>query len=167
MSLRILQLLKNRPYSWDFLLEYVEWVEEAKKEQDTFDNNLQLARHPLFKDDYKIHKAELKAKGLAVYQYIINTIFSDPNLSVTLEPNPYPYDIGSEIEHWLLWFYPKKYGNKSPINNQIAKELITSYLDRPVFKEKYDAFTFYENPLSWKTVPELPHFHVFLRKTKI
>ena len=65
-----------------------------------------------------------------------------------LEKNNYPYNV--QAEHWVLWMsYPM---TEYDINKILDKELID--------KE----YKYYENPVYIRSVPEIIHYHVFVRK---
>lgn len=66
-------------------------------------------------------------------------------------PNDFPYDLPYGTEHFLAWSLDKR-TSKGEIEEQVRKR----WPDRDVCA--------FENPPMFKTIPEIEHWHILVRK---
>lgn len=69
--------------------------------------------------------------------------------------NNYPYDISYEIVHLIFW-----YSNKNTMSFKEVKLICSE-----IFCTHKDNIIIFSNDQKTKSIPEINHYHVFLRKT--
>jgi hypothetical protein len=78
--------------------------------------------------------------------------------TVSLMPNRYPYDVCErEVDHLVCWLHPSRFGAVPPNMDDIL-HLAVCGSGAP------REFVWFENPPAWKSVPDIPHVHVFRRR---
>tara|TARA_Y100000591_G_C21461031_1_gene510848 strand:- start:68 stop:484 length:417 start_codon:yes stop_codon:yes gene_type:complete len=68
--------------------------------------------------------------------------------SYVFEKNKYPYNV--QAEHWVLW-----------LSYSMSNDEIEYILDKELMGKEYK---YYENPVYLRSVPDVIHYHVFIRK---
>lgn len=71
--------------------------------------------------------------------------------------NTYPYAVapGETIDHYIIWLNPKVY----------TWDYASKYTIKPNMRPGYTIFSF-ANPKELRTVPDVPHIHMFFVKDK-
>ena len=104
-------------------------------------------------NEYQFHK-KISSELFEVFIDYIKLRYVDRFEPYILVPNRYPYHISQkcpEIKHYLFWVNPK---NK--ITQADAKRICEKkFIDHDVF--------LFENPPRFKSIPEITHYHVFVR----
>lgn len=70
-----------------------------------------------------------------------------------LRKNDFPYFLETDIEHYVLWMKPGYHFTPTQIHHYLSQHIDPNY-----------SFTFYENCTKIKSIKEIPHVHVFIRK---
>ena len=110
-----------------------------------------LYRNKTVSDNYK--KFIMKSNGIKTFT---ETLFVNEELYV-LRKNDYPYNIGDNILHYVLWLKDKKNHDFNELNSIIKEQIVVQF---KVSKE----FAFSENIYKNKSIPEVQHYHVFILK---
>ena len=74
--------------------------------------------------------------------------------------NNYPYFMEEGIVHYVIWFkggHFGKYNNQSEINSIIRDYMISNHIN-----DKCE-YTFYQNIEELRSIPSIPHLHVFMK----
>jgi hypothetical protein len=95
-------------------------------------------------------------------QQSITRIKSDLNESecgICLQDNDYPYMLEKGVVHCVLWF-----NKSSTMELDVAKYWVAGYLKTAGATElSVDQIVLCCNPPEYKTIPEIEHYHVFIR----
>ena len=88
-------------------------------------------------------------------KYISKRIFDPFQTSYTICKNNFPYRVPyKNIYHYVLWINPKYMKSyKSP---RITSLIYTHFNNKKVIK-------CFRNEISLQTVPEIPHYHIFVK----
>ena len=111
--------------------------------------NLNLLRKPHIQHKYDLHLKKYKN----INQTIINKYLSDK--LYTLIPNSFPYNIQSNIKHYVLFLHPKLHKNII-YNKFFIYHIIKSYI-------KNKPFLYYINPKKKQSIKNIPHYQVFIK----
>jgi hypothetical protein len=116
-------------------------------------NNLldKLNRTEFQMNRYKIHKFLLKKQNIKIKDFIIKKYLN--NISFSLTPNDFPYNISNTILHLLFWINDKAL--VKDIYFLIKEEIFIKY------KRNYP-FIYFENPNNLKSIPDIKHYHIFI-----
>lgn len=93
-----------------------------------------------------------------IYDDIINNYFKYNDLFV-LKENRFPYNITSNIKHYILWFNPKIY-KFNKLHILLNPNYITIILNRYI-KNKYICFM---NVPEKQSIKNIYHYHVFIKE---
>lgn len=88
-------------------------------------------------------------------QDILDRVFVSAKGPIVLRPNEYPYDVASNVDHYVLWFHPTKF-DVVPSSSRVDDILQGMYNT-----DLYNV-TWFKNPREWQSVPGVPHVHVFV-----
>ncbi len=76
--------------------------------------------------------------------------------------NNYPYFMEDGIVHYVIWFKGDKFDR---YNNPISiKNIVKDYMAKNNVNSKYQ-YIFYQNIEALRSIPSIPHLHVFLKMT--
>lgn len=90
-----------------------------------------------------------------IQQHLMEKYFSDSE-TIVLVPNEYPYFTVSDVSHYLLWIHPSvKVSTSAKI-----REIIDTKIQETVECKEY---IYFENNLDNKSIPDIRHFHIFIR----
>lgn len=106
-------------------------------------------------EEYKTHLKLCQQFFSSPWKYIFKRIFDPFQNSYTICKNNFPYRVPyKNISHYLLWIHPKymKYYKTSRI-----KSLICTYFD------ERSIIQCFRNEKSDQTIPEIPHYHIFVK----
>ena len=92
-------------------------------------------------------------------KYSLDPPLTDNGLGiiVSLKKNDFPYHITDDVEHWVVWV----------LNRNVSDEDLED--GKRQLREKFGSvseFLSWINPDNLKSVPELSHAHIFVRKAK-
>lgn len=107
-----------------------------------------LKRSKTIQDKY----CKLSANKKATF---INNLFTSEEINFIFKPNNFPYDIDTNITHYVLWIRPGL-----NIDNLILINVIKNNIEI-VFKKLY-RFSFIKNCPANKSIPEIEHYHIFI-----
>ena len=79
---------------------------------------------------------------------IKNKLLANPYV---FEKNNYPYHV--QAEHWVLW-----------VRSRITEEKVQEIIEKELGIIHKKDWTYYENPPYLRSVPDMTHYHVFIRK---
>ena len=96
-----------------------------------------------------------------IYTDIYNKYFYNNNLFI-LAKNNYPYNLSTNIVHYILWFNPLIYRNKLHI--LLNKKYITTILNRYIKSNEYICFM---NVPDNQSIKNIYHYQVFIKKNNI
>lgn len=83
----------------------------------------------------------------------LNDIFQRRNC--VLLKNDFPYDVQNDIQHMVLWFNPNQ---RSDMIQQVQLNEVISAL------ELHHEVVYWENKPEIRSVGDIKHYHVFLKK---
>lgn len=72
-------------------------------------------------------------------------------------PNNFPYNIEDGLLHYVLWIRPGVETSNTTIRSIIAEKIVRR------FKKPYE-FTFFKNSDRYKSIPDVEHYHVFIKR---
>jgi len=108
-----------------------------------------------FKRNYNTQLAYNNRSNDARNLFIYN-IFTPNDIKYSFIPNTYPYNIADDVIHYVLWINPD-------INTyDILLKMIIS--DHVKLLNHSINFCFFKNSLSNKSIPEIEHYHVFIKR---
>lgn len=112
-----------------------------------------LQRHPSIQKKYITHQKNL---NIPLDQYLYEKIFTK-NQDYSFQPNTFPYYLESNIEHWVLWWNPKK-------ENSILddKKWVEKIIEKNWCKKKYE-YSCFENFTKDRSVQTIRHFQIFIK----
>lgn len=105
--------------------------------------------------------------------YVLNTCLWNEERRVAFEPCMVPYALDAGIEHWVLWFHPDAHA-AVPAGQDTVWEILADYCptydwgntrlppDSGGGRDSKSAM-FYQNIPEFRSIPSVPHLHVFLR----
>lgn len=128
----------------------VTWADLQRK--SSYELREAASRSTEVEEVYRKHREDLEKKGLTLCEYIDKKLFSEEAFYVFV-PNDYPYFLEEDMEHWILWINPSF---AKPSKNKISKILEEELGEK-------DFLTF-ENAEENKSIPEIEHIHVFIKK---
>ena len=85
--------------------------------------------------------------------------FFPDGAAVRLAENNYPYDVSHDVDHMVCWFNPNCF-DAIPANIDDVLTLVVGG------GRRRDNYTWFENPSEWKSVPSIPHVHVFIQRRR-
>ena len=86
-------------------------------------------------------------------KYILNHYLT--NKLYNLQPNKFPYDLNSNIKHYVLWLHPM-IKSKHIYDKKFIYKLLKSMI-------KNNSFIFYMNSYKNKSIKSIPHYQVFIK----
>ena len=98
-------------------------------------------------ETYNKHKHELQSNNIGIAEYVSKTYLCGKNTNIV--SNEFPYDITDDIGHYVLW-------SREPLD---AAQIHTFLMVNMYTSE----FVWFENPIQYKSIPEVWHCHVMCR----
>lgn len=127
-------------YSWEELKKYDGRAPESA-----------LSRPKHINVRYGYFKKQLKGDGLTLKEFIMKKIFDEhENKKFIITRNKFPYDVAENVEHLVVWLNPLF---------DATEEEIRDYLG-----EKLDDYIMYENKPGHRSVSDLKHYQLFVKK---
>ena len=112
--------------------------------------------------DAKIQKS-YEAYSEALRNSFIKGLFDKrlvaPEISYRFIPNDYPYFVEDGVIHYVLWLRPN---TNIAIDTKSIRKVINQYI-LTKFNRPFD-FCFFRNCKEIKSVSEVEHYHVFIKK---
>ena len=137
------------PYSWDFMKQF------------NFSNppTVPFCRNHTVEENYSKHGANIKKSGGVEFYLKKKYLSGDNDYNMTF--NNFPYDMESGIVHYVIWFRLEKFGDFN--NAEEVRKIIKKYQeDNSV---QFLDTVFFQNIERLRSVPGIPHIHVFTRVT--
>jgi hypothetical protein len=116
--------------------------------QHDYKNNKILRKNDIQELYNKERNSEINYDKFILEKYLDNKLY---NLTL----NKYPYDLRSNIKHYVLWLHPmikQKHINDRKFIHKLLKTKIKS-----------NEFHFYMNPQKYKSIKSIPHYQVFIK----
>ena len=105
-------------------------------------------------DEFKKFITENK---IDINDYIYKKYLGEIKINFT--ENNFPYDIEENCQHYVIWFDSKYY---SELKLKDSEEKIIEKIVRTKFKD--NQYIYFENVSNNKSVPNIVHYHVFIKK---
>tara|TARA_B100001057_G_C22787438_1_gene926191 strand:+ start:830 stop:1282 length:453 start_codon:yes stop_codon:yes gene_type:complete len=123
---------------------------------------------------YNNLNSKLKLLNIEMHSYLLHTLFDNSDkLEYIIKENDFPYLLKDNIKHYVIWYNPlhkkyKKYETDINYNSYLILEAIkNSKLFDNLFKQKkynYDNICYFENNNSNKSVKNIKHVQLFIKK---
>ena len=107
---------------------------------------------------YDSYRCWLVANDMSNSNYIRRYVAWNDS-QVALEPNLAPYNVEEGIEHWTMWFNDASFDAVPASSKDIWVALDSCIPNLP-----HTDVLFYENHPEHKSIPDIPHVHVFIRR---
>ena len=104
-------------------------------------------------EKYEANMKIIKAKQ-TISEYLMNKYFSSGN-KIVFGKNDYPYFTEPNVYHFLLWIHPSM-----KVKECMVSQLIDSHMPETLNAKEY---IYFENLGNNKSIPDIRHFHVFIR----
>ena len=132
-------------------------------------SNICYSNYLKFKNDLKVNNIELK-------DYLLEKYLNDKPYN--LVPNEFPYAVGENMAHYVLWVHPR-YVNKltdieiiqiikqkmeNPHSQYSSSSSTTSHKPESLVELNFNEYMCFENDIRIKSVLDIPHYHVFFRR---
>lgn len=116
---------------------------------------------PIFRNDqvqkeYDEFKKFIVENNIDINQYIYKKFLGE--LKMNFIENTFPYDVEDNCKHFVIWFDTKYYAN---LKLKEDEEIIIDKIVRNKFKD--NQYVYFENISNNKSVPDIKHFHVFIK----
>ena len=134
-------------YPWSFLKQF----------NFTHPPTIVLGRSEEVLDRYQKHSAEIKKKG-GIESYLKNCYLSKDN-DYFMTKNNFPYYFEDGIAHYVIWFRLETF---QEYNNPTAVSKIVSEFQEEK-NIQFTDYTFFQNIERLRSVPGIPHIHVFAK----
>jgi hypothetical protein len=123
--------------SWNYLSQF----NEKNPPQET------LYRKKEIQDKYETFRDSL---DIPIADYLHSTLFSDQNYrDYNLRLNDFPYNMEETISHYILWINPTS--KSLPVKS--------------IIQSKFKNFIYFMNVPKNRSVMEIPHYHIFTKKS--
>lgn len=117
-------------------------------------------------ENYIIHKSNILTQYNSISEYITAKYFTNKNFKhmYQIVLNDFPYKLESNIKHYICWFNPYLFPNKTKSLNELEQQikliitLFNKYLILGV------NCIYFENNLSARSVPGVRHIHIFIKE---
>ena len=133
--------------TWEFLKNYNNSVSLP---EDTRTKKVQKS--------YEKHLKKLKKNNIDVNKYLIDRLFVN-NLDYIITINQYPYNLTSDIKHYILWINPKN--NKKYSTDDLDK-IIKDYM-LSLDEHKFTEYIFFQNHIESRSVFHILHYQIFYK----
>ena len=101
-------------------------------------------------NNYQKHIDFLKKQNMTALDNIKTIV---PNNTITIIPNDFPYNTEKNVLHYVVWCR-----NVVPTKQEIVSEI-----EKFALHNDFEDFIFFQNPPSLQSIPELLHYHLFLK----
>lgn len=135
------------PYSWDFLKQF----HFSNQPTSAFNRTEEVERR------YNLHGTEIKKEG-GTETYLKKKYLTN-EVKYTMTHNNFPYDMEEGIVHYVIWF---KLESFSDFNNPNEVRKIIKKFKEDNSLEIHDT-VFFQNIERLRSVPGIPHIHVFAK----
>jgi len=110
-----------------------------------------IARKDEITSKYKSHKEKFQ-NDEQLQTYILSTYLNEGKKQWAIVKNDFPYNVDSNITHFLLWINP---------NNLLTKDKIDI-----IVKDfaKDNEVVYFQNHVSMQSIKSIPHYHIFIAK---
>ena len=165
---------------------YVTLPRTARSNAGTWDSLTRFAANPTGSEEqwapfarkaeaqrtYDDYKAWCEARGVSVAEDIVDSVewvdaCSAASHRVGLEPSWAPYNLASDIEHWVLWHHPNDipgHTDLAPSSEEaIVKELLQRFGGTATARPEEDQLVTFQNIPLRRSVSDIAHSHVFFR----
>jgi hypothetical protein len=106
-------------------------------------------------EKYNKHKKYLKSNNINQSQYIINKYLNDKKYFIN--ENAYPYNIGQNMAHYVLWIHPNYITKISDLE-------VCNIITNKMIELGYNEYFCFENHIKAKSILGVLHYQVFFRK---
>ena len=107
----------------------------------------------------KSYEAYSEASRNAFIKNLFNKRLVTPEISYRFIPNDYPYFLEDGVMHYVLWLRPDV---NIAIDTKSIRKVINQYI-LSKFNKPFD-FYFFKNHKEIKSISEVEHYHVFIKK---
>ena len=104
----------------------------------------------------------LEKNHLDINKYIKNKLFTpSENLDYIITQNKYPYNVTSDIKHYILWINPKKdiKYTQNDLDNIIKDYMNLLSSD----KNQLSNYNFFKNHVKSRSINKILHYQVFYK----
>ena len=129
--------------TWEYLSQYN--INNSPKKK--------LLRNKYTENLYVKHIADLDKNNIKLDEFIKNLHFKNNDKKYVIYPNPFPYDVEDNIDHFILWINPS-------LDINIMQVEINYYINS-FFPNKNKIY--FENINENKSIPEIKYYHVFVK----
>ena len=108
-------------------------------------------------DDYQHYQKLIKENNVSINDVVLSNVFGslDDTVKWTIIPNEFPYYLGENIDHLLLWIHPTCSFNTKQIETIINNELNET---------EYVEWIFFQNKKNNRSVDGIEHYHIMVLK---
>ena len=150
---------QHRPYSWTELHRH------ASNQSARFASGEYPGRSGKGNTQYEVYKRWCKERGVSNEQYVLKYVHWHGG--VALEPALAPYLLKQGLAHWVLWHHPDPAAGVMPdAELHQDSEIVTAVtlLGAEGCSLTRDDLVCFQNILQLRSLPTIPHSHVFIRK---
>ena len=118
--------------------------------------DMPIFRNEKVQKEYDEFKKFIVENNIDINEYIYKKFLGE--LKMNFIENTFPYDVEDNCKHFVIWFDTKYYAN---LKLKEDEEIIIDKIVRNKFKD--NQYVYFENVSNNKSVPDIKHFHVFIK----
>ncbi|KAJ1908573.1 hypothetical protein GGI09_002158 [Coemansia sp. S100] len=113
---------------------------------------------------YGEYMDQLRQEYGSVAAYVLQTklasFMADSSRVYLIIPNDFPYALGADMSHFIVWSKQKLTGGTVP--DLFIKQTIVAYLGELIGEGKYE-WTWFVNPPHLQSIPDAAHGHLIVK----
>lgn len=117
--------------------------------------HINLLRNINIEADYTNHKSKCKEKYGSLFNYVTTQVITNFEKPIVVTKNTFPYNFEKDITHNLIW-------SKTQLYNDEILKVIHDNINCDI----YD-YLWFENVIKNKSIPDIFHVHLILRKKPV